>query len=67
MQADIEEMIIVKFEGELARLLAKVEQELNSKSVVQEMAKTSCMWNSRKHCTARCSLENCEENTRKEK
>ncbi len=39
MQADIDEKIIVKFEGKLAKLLTKVDQEQYSKFVIQENGK----------------------------
>ncbi len=39
MQADIDEFIVVKFEGELADLLTKVDPDLYSKFVVQENGK----------------------------
>jgi hypothetical protein len=39
MQADIDELVVVKFEGELAKLLTKVDPDLYSKFIIQEHGK----------------------------
>jgi hypothetical protein len=46
MQADIDEVVHVKFEGEMAEMLVKLDPALYRKFVKDENGKRSCMLNS---------------------